>query len=80
MKELDRKKDCNISDLASPSTFGHYSFTGTGVWADPENNIVYLFLSNRTFPTMKNRKLYLYDFRSKIQSAIYESFTPENTK
>lgn len=74
MKELDRKRDCNISDLASPSTFGHYGFTGTGVWADPENDIVYIFLSNRTYPTMKNRKLYKYNFRSKIQSAIYESF------
>lgn len=73
MKELDRNKDCNISELASPSTFGHFGFTGTCVWADPENNIVYVFLSNRTFPTMKNRKLYKYNFRSKIQGAIYES-------
>lgn len=73
MKELDRNKDCNISDLASTSTFGHYGFTGTGVWVDPENKIVYVFLSNRTYPTMKNRKLYKYNFRSKIQSAIYES-------
>jgi len=73
MKELDREKDCNISDLASPSTFGHYGFTGTGIWADPENKIVYIFLSNRTYPTMKNRKLYKYNYRSKIQSAIYES-------
>jgi len=73
MKELDRNKDCNISELSSPSTFGHYGFTGTGVWADPENKIIYIFLSNRTYPTMKNRKLYKYNFRSKIQSAIYES-------
>jgi len=73
MKELDRNKDCNISDLASSGTFGHYGFTGTGVWADPKENIVYIFLSNRTFPTMKNRKLYKYNFRSKIQSCIYES-------
>ncbi len=73
MKELDKNKDCNISELASPSTFGHYGFTGTCVWADPENNIVYVFLSNRTYPTMKNRKMYKYNYRSKIQSAIYES-------
>lgn len=73
MKELDRNKPCNISELASPSTFGHYGFTGTCAWADPENNIVYVFLSNRTFPTMKNRKMYKYNFRSKIQSAIYQS-------
>ncbi len=73
MKELDRNKDCNISELASTGTFGHYGFTGTGIWADPEKNIVYIFLSNRTYPTMKNRKMYKYNFRSKIQSSIYES-------
>ncbi len=73
MKELDKNKECNISELASPSTFGHYGFTGTCVWADPENKIVYVFLSNRTFPTMKNRKMYKYNYRTKIQTAIYES-------
>ncbi len=73
MKELDKNKVCNISELASTGTFGHYGFTGTGIWADPEKNIVYIFLSNRTYPTMKNRKLYKYNFRSKIQSSIYES-------
>jgi len=78
MKELDRNKPCNISELASPSTFGHFGFTGTCVWADPENNVVYVFLSNRTFPTMKNRKLYKYNYRSKIQSAIYESMIGKN--
>ncbi len=74
MKELDKNKECNISELTSPGTFGHYGFTGTGVWADPKENIVYIFLSNRTFPTMKNRKMYKYNFRSKIQSCIYQSY------
>ena len=80
MKELDKTKECNISELASPSTFGHYGFTGTCAWADPENKIVYVFLSNRTFPTMKNRKMYKYNFRSKIQSAIYESMIKAKKK
>ncbi len=57
----------------SPKSFGHQGFTGTMVWADPEENIVYIFLSNRTFPTMKNRLLYKLNFRSEVQRRIYEA-------
>lgn len=74
MKELDKNKECNMSDLASPSTYGHYGFTGTGIWIDPENELIYIFLSNRTFPTMENNKLSTLNYRPKIQSVIYESF------
>ncbi|MBE14959.1 MAG: beta-N-acetylglucosaminidase, partial [Cytophagaceae bacterium] len=55
------------------SSFGHSGFTGTYTWADPENELVYVFLSNRTFPTMENRKLIKSGLRTKIQEAIYES-------
>ncbi|MDH3246947.1 MAG: beta-lactamase family protein, partial [Saprospiraceae bacterium] len=57
-------------------TFGHYGFTGTCVWADPEHDLIYIFLSNRTYPSMKNNLMFKEDYRSKIQSAIYRSFLP----
>ncbi|MDN3723513.1 glycoside hydrolase family 3 N-terminal domain-containing protein [Aequorivita sp. SDUM287046] len=57
----------------SMSSFGHSGFTGTFAWADPEEEIVYVFLSNRTFPDAENRKLIRSDLRSKIQKAIYEA-------
>lgn len=56
------------------SSFGHSGFTGTYAWADPENNIIYIFLSNRTFPSMDNNLLSKFDIRTEIQSVIYESF------
>lgn len=34
----------------SKSSFGHTGFTGTMAWADPETEIIYVFLSNRTYP------------------------------
>lgn len=80
MKELDKNKECNMSDLASPSTYGHYGFTGTGIWIDPENELIYIFLSNRTFPTMENNKLSTLNYRPKIQSVIYESFKKANSE
>jgi CubicO group peptidase (beta-lactamase class C family) len=55
------------------TSFGHSGFTGTFAWADPEQEIVYVFLSNRTFPDAENRKLIKSDLRSKIQEAIYEA-------
>ncbi len=57
----------------SPKSFGHQGFTGTMVWADPEEKIVYIFLSNRTFPTMTNRLLYKLNIRSEVQRRIYEA-------
>ena len=57
----------------SMTSFGHSGFTGTFAWADPEEEIVYVFLSNRTFPDAENRKLIKSDLRSKIQAVIYEA-------
>ncbi|MGB3773625.1 MAG: serine hydrolase, partial [Leeuwenhoekiella sp.] len=57
----------------SKSSFGHSGFTGTYTWADPESEIVFVFLANRTFPTAENRKLITSDLRTKIQRAIQES-------
>ncbi|TVZ28251.1 beta-glucosidase-like glycosyl hydrolase [Gillisia sp. Hel_I_86] len=57
----------------SLSSFGHTGFTGTLAWADPDKEIVYVFLSNRTYPDVNNRKLIREDIREKIQQIIYES-------
>jgi len=53
-------------------SFGHSGFTGTLAWADPREEIVYIFLSNRVYPSAENNKLAKYDIRTKIQSEIYK--------
>jgi len=57
----------------SMTSFGHSGFTGTFTWADPEEEIVYVFLSNRTYPTADNRMLISSDLRSRIQQVIYDA-------
>lgn len=57
----------------SMSSFGHSGFTGTYAWADPEKELIYVFLSNRTYPTMENRKLIENGTRTVIQQLIYDS-------
>lgn len=58
---------------ASLSTFGHTGFTGTTTWADPDNGIVYVFLSNRIHPSAENKKLVELNIRTDIQQIIYDS-------
>jgi len=64
----------------SMSSFGHSGFTGTYTWADPEEEIIYVFLSNRTYPDATNRRLIKEDIRTKIQRLIYEAIETRITK
>ncbi|MDP3945864.1 MAG: glycoside hydrolase family 3 N-terminal domain-containing protein [Lutibacter sp.] len=57
----------------SDSSFGHSGFTGTYTWADPESEIVYVFLSNRVFPTSANMDLVNYNIRTEIQQLIQDA-------
>ena len=67
------RKDPYPAWSVSPSTFGHTGYTGTGVWADPENKIVYIFLSNRVYPDGgTNTKLLTMNVRGKVQDALYK--------
>lgn len=78
-EEGDRpQQSINVAWQASARTFGHQGFTGIGAWGDPENNIVYLFLSNRTFPSGENMTLIRRDIRSRIQEVVYEAILPDS--
>lgn len=58
----------------SPATYGHTGYTGTCVWVDPVNELVYIFLSNRVHPMGgDNTKLARMNIRGRIQDIIYES-------
>ena len=57
----------------SDESFGHSGFTGTYTWADPKSEIVYVFLSNRTYPTMDNRGLVKENIRTEIQQIIQDA-------
>ncbi|MGY5352949.1 glycoside hydrolase family 3 N-terminal domain-containing protein [Wenyingzhuangia sp. IMCC45533] len=63
----------NTCNCVSPKSFGHSGFTGTFAWADPETELIYIFLSNRTYPTMDNNDLGKYDVRTKVQAIIQKA-------
>lgn len=55
----------------SASSFGHSGYTGTLVWADPDAGLLYVFLSNRVYPTRENSKIYDLNIRSNILETFY---------
>ena len=58
----------------SNQSFGHTGFTGTMAWADPETEIIYVFLSNRTFPDSNaTNTLSKENIREDIQRIIQEA-------
>lgn len=68
------KKVTNGPRSASDESYGHSGFTGTFTWIDPKYNLVYVFLSNRVYPTRDNGKISTLNIRTEVGEAIYRSF------
>jgi beta-glucosidase-like glycosyl hydrolase/CubicO group peptidase (beta-lactamase class C family) len=66
-------EDAYPATSVSERSFGHSGFTGIFAWADPENELMFIFMSNRVCPTRENTKLYTSNFRPQLQQAIYDS-------
>jgi len=71
--EPDTTKSSPTAVGASLETYGHSGFTGTCAWADPKYNLVYVFLSNRTFPDATNNKLAQQNIRTDIMQVVYDA-------
>jgi CubicO group peptidase (beta-lactamase class C family) len=61
---------CDVS--ASSLSFGHSGFTGCLAWADPKNQSIFVFLSNRVHPSQDNWKIRDMNIRTDIHHAIYQ--------
>lgn len=71
--EFDAKKDSPVTMECSLQSYGHSGFTGTFAWADPENDLIFVFLSNRVYPNADENKLAKLGIRGKIHKVLYES-------
>ena len=70
---LENKQNGSTAVDASEHSFGHSGYTGTFAWADPETGLLFIFMSNRVYPTRLNRKLYQFNVRPSMHQAIYDS-------
>jgi len=58
---------------APATSFGHTGFTGTYIWADPDNQLIIVFLSNRVNPDAEPNKLVQLGIRTQIQKTLYKA-------
>ncbi|MFW5758150.1 MAG: serine hydrolase, partial [Bacteroidota bacterium] len=66
------KNGVHAADI-HPSSFGHLGFTGSAMWIDPENEIVFVFLSNRVYPNASNNVISDEKIRQKVHQAVYDA-------
>jgi len=68
-----RGKGGPTCECVSYASFGHTGFTGTMAWADPEQKVVYIFLSNRVYPNATANKLLELGIRTKVQEVVHDA-------
>jgi CubicO group peptidase (beta-lactamase class C family) len=69
---LENQEGGPTCKCVSVESFGHTGFTGTLAWADPDTDIIYIFLSNRIHPDATNKKLLDMDVRTNIMEQIFK--------
>lgn len=70
-------KEAYPAPQVSAESFGHSGFTGTFVWADPKYDLVFIFLSNRVYPSRTHSNIYNLNIRPKLQQVFYTSLNSE---
>jgi CubicO group peptidase (beta-lactamase class C family) len=68
-----RTNESAVAASAPPETFGHTGFTGTCVWVDPTEELIFVFLSNRIHPTRRNSLLFRKNVRRRIHEVVYDA-------
>jgi len=69
--------DSQAGEKISKRSIGHWGFTGTGMWLDPDRNLAIVLLTNRIHPDTDNQKIT--QIRPKVFDAIIEEHD-ERTK
>ena len=62
------------SKLAAATLYGHSGYTGTLFWVDEKNELIYIFLSNRVYPSVVTNKMAAMKIPQRIQEIIYNAF------
>lgn len=70
----------SVAKKASVYSFGHSGYTGTFVWVDPMYDLLYIFLSNRVYPTREHRAIYELNVRPQIHTWLYDIIQEGNSQ
>ncbi len=75
----DGEEDNIYAPSASDKSYGHTGFTGCMVWVDPEYNFIFVFLSNRIYPDIKNPRINKLHVRRNVHEAFYQAIKKAET-
>lgn len=74
----DTERSGQVSAYASGEAFGHLGFTGISVWIDPSYDLIFVFLSNRTYPDALSKGFNRKHIRREAMDLVYESMMKKN--
>ncbi len=77
-KPNDKNRYLPYAPDASGATYGHTGYTGTCVWADPEQNLLFVLLTNRVHPDKRNQKMVQLNIRSAMHQVVYDAIKKSN--
>lgn len=69
----EKPERTSTCEEAPACVVGHTGYTGTSFWIDPENKVIYIFLSNRVCPTRNNPAFSKVGARAGIHGLLYQS-------
>jgi len=58
---------------AGAAVYGHLGFTGTVFWVDPDEELIFIFLTNRVNPSRDNAAFNELNIRPKLFSQVYKA-------
>ncbi|MBD5232923.1 MAG: serine hydrolase [Bacteroidales bacterium] len=71
--DTENLKNSPTCDEANAEVFGHLGFTGTVFWVAPSQDLIFVFLTNRVYPTRDNAAFNKLNIRPKLFSLINRS-------
>ena len=71
--DMGNTRNSPCGELTPGTVFGHTGYTGTCFWIDPDNKLIYIFLSNRVYPSRTNTRLFTLNIRTRIQDTLYDA-------
>lgn len=71
--DIDNPSSSPTCEEADPSVIGHLGFTGTVFWIDPSNNLIFVFLTNRVYPTRETPVFNKSNIRPELFRQVYKA-------
>ena len=60
-------------DEAGAAVYGHLGFTGTVFWVDPDEELIFIFLTNRVNPSRDNAAFNKLNIRPELFRQVYKA-------